>query len=273
MPIFVVRVSMLKTVSEKSHKKSISMFDLQTIYLQYIRKMKKTIILFSILMGALLFACTPSSTVDITPHEVNPEADAVYQEALELSTYYDIDSTKKTLQLLDKALMIDSLNPDYYGLKAKLISELGNLDSALMVQQLADQRGAITGEYLFQMGLFQAATSKKDEAKESFNRSNEYLKAVLKQYPDSLGAFILQQAANALYLEQDSLYMTDVSAIRERFSDRLMEIEMTRRLKPSNLVKQLKEIEKDYMFPSDDEMDSLIEKALEEKNMKWEDIR
>lgn len=235
--------------------------------------MKKIILYIVILVGFVIIGCTSPNSVDITPHEVNSEADAIYQEALELSTYYDIDSTKKTLQLLDKALLIDSLNPDYYGLKAKLISELGNLDSALMVQQLADQRGAMTGEYLFQLGLFQAAKSKKEEAKESFNRSNEYLKAVLKQYPDSLGAFILQQAANALYLEQDSLYMTDVTAVRERFSDRLMEIEMTRRLKPSNLVKQLKEIEKDYLFPSDDEMDSLIEKALEEKNMKWEDIR
>lgn len=224
-------------------------------------------------IGFILVGCTPSSSVDISPHKINPEADLIYQEALELSTYYDIDSTKKTLQLLDKALIIDSLNPDYYGLKAKLISELGNLDSALMVQQLADKRGAMTGEYLFQMGLFEAATKQDGKAKESFKRSNDYLKAVLKQYPDSLGAFIIQQAANALYLEEDSLYMTDVNAVRERFSDRLMEIEMTRRLRPSNLVKQLKEIEKDYLFPSDAEMDSLINKALEENSSTLKDLK
>ena len=227
-------------------------------------KIKKIFLHTVVLIGFTLIGCTSQSSVDITPHEINPEADVIYQSALELSTYYDIDSTMKTLVLLDKALIIDSLNPDYYGLKAKLMSELGNLDSAITVLQLADERHAITGEYLFQMGLFQAAKNRDDKAKQSFKRSNDYLKEVLKQYPDSLGAFILQQAANALYLEQDSLYMTDVSAVRERFSDRLMEIEMTRRLKPSNLVKQLKEIEKDYLFPSDSEMDRLIEEALKE---------
>lgn len=234
--------------------------------------MKKTITYLGLILGVLFISCTQSSTVDISPHEVNPAADIIYQDALELSTYYDIDSTMKTLQLLDSALVIDSLNPDYYGLKAKLISELGNLDSALTILQFAEKRGAITGEYLFQKGLLEAAKSRKQEAKESFRRSNEILKAVLKQYPDSLGAFIIQQAANALYFEADSLYMTDVSAVRERFSDRLMEIEMTRRLNPSNLVKQLKEIEKDYLFPSDAEMDKLIEEALKEQNIDIEDL-
>lgn len=234
--------------------------------------MRNIIIQSAFLLGLFLIGCTQPQSVDITPHEVNPAADIIYQDALELSTYYDIDSTMKTLKLLDSALLIDSLNPDYYGLKAKLISELGNLDSALTILQFADQRGAITGEYLFQKGLLQSATNKKDEAKESFRRSNENLKTVLKQYPDSLGAFIIQQAANALYLEADSLYMSDVSAVRERFSDRLMEIEMTRRLNPSNLIKQLKEIEKDYLFPSDAEMDKLIEDALKEQNITLEDL-
>ena len=234
--------------------------------------MNKIVIYTLTIVAFAAFGCTSQSTVDITPHEADPAAELIYQDALETSTYYDIDSTMKALQLLDSALIIDSLNPDYYGLKAKLISELGNLDSALTILQFAEKRGAITGEYLFQKGLLEAAKSRKQEAKESFRRSNEILKAVLKQYPDSLGAFIIQQAANALYFEADSLYMTDVPAIRERFSDRLMEIEMTRRLHPSNLVKQLKEIEKDYLFPSDAEMDKLIEEALEEQKNKKENL-
>ncbi|MGV8963297.1 MAG: hypothetical protein ACOH2V_07940 [Candidatus Saccharimonadaceae bacterium] len=223
--------------------------------------MKNILLYTAVLIGFLLVACSRPS-VDITTHQVNPEADVYYQKALELGAYYDLDSTNKTLQLLDTALIIDNLNPDYYGLKAKLLSELGNLDSALVVQELAYKHGAITGEYLFQLGLFQAAKDKKDDAKKSFKRSNENLKAVLVQYPDSLGAFILQQAANALYMEQDSLFMTDVPAIRERFSDRLMEIEMKRRLKPHNLIKQLKEIQKEALFPSDAEMNKLIEEAM-----------
>ena len=223
--------------------------------------MRKKIVYIAVVIGFVLVGCTRPS-IDITPHQINPEADVYYQKALELGAYYDIDSTSKTLLLLDTALVIDSLNPDYYGLKAKLLSELGNLDSALLVQKLADDRGAITGEYLFQLGLFQAVKDKENDAKQSFKRSNDYLKAVLVQYPDSLGAFILQQAANSLYMEQDSLFMTDVPAIRERFSDRLMEIEMTRRLKPHNLIKQLKEIEKESLFPTDAEMDKLIEEAI-----------
>ncbi len=209
-----------------------------------------------------MMSCTSQTHIDITPYEINPEADVIYQKAIELSSYYDIDSTQKTLQLLDNALIIDSLNPDYYGLKAKLLSELGHLDSALSVQRLANKRGAMTGEYLFQVGLFQAAKDQNEEAKQSFKQSNENLKAVLKQYPDSLGAFILQQAANALYMEQDSLFMPDVSAVRERFSDRLMEIEMTRRLKPHNLIKKLKKIEEEALFPTDEEMNRLIEEAM-----------
>jgi len=234
--------------------------------------MKKIRLCTAIIIGFIFVGCTQPTPVDITPHQINAEADVIYQKALELSTYYDLDSTKKTLVLLDRALIIDSLNPDYYGLKAKLISELGNLDSAIMVLQLADKREAITGEYLFQLGLFQAAKNQDDKAKQSYKRSNNYLKSVLKQYPDSLGAFILQQAANALYLEEDSLYMNDVNAVRERFSDCLMEIEMTRRLKPSYLVKRLKEIEKDYLFPSDSEMDSMINEALEEEGLTLENL-
>lgn len=224
--------------------------------------MKKTILNTLVVIYFIMASCTSQNYIDISPHEVNHVADVIYQEALKLSNYYDIDSTQKTLQLLDNALKIDSLNPDYYGMKAKLLSELGHLDSALTIQLLAKNRGAMTGEYLFQLGLFQAAKDQEDKAKQSFKQSNEYLKSVLDQYPDSLGAFILQRAAYALYMEQDSLFMPDISAVRDRFSDRLMEIEMTRRLKPHSLIKQLKKIEKESLFPTDSEMDKLIEEAI-----------
>ena len=187
--------------------------------------------------------------MDITPYIVEPKADSIYQLAISLvNSSFDVDSTLKAMVLLDQALTIDSLNPDYYGVKAKLLAEMGYLDSALNIQTLADQRGAITGEYLFQLGLFQATKDKNSEAHKSFERSNNYLKAVLEKYPDSLGAFLIQQAANALYEGEDSLFMNDVRGIRERYPDRLMEIEMTRRLDPSSLIKQLKNIEKNAII-------------------------
>ncbi len=224
--------------------------------------MKKIVSGVSALFFILFFIkCQVGKPVDITPHEINPEADVYYQQALSLLEYYDKDSTRKCLNLLEQALRKDSLNPDYYGLKAKLLSEMGLLDSALYVQTDADKRGAINGEYLFQLGLFQAAKEMEKESKESFKRSNEYLQTVLKKYPDSLGAFIMQQAANALYMEEDSLFMNDVPAVRERFPDRLMEVEMTRRVKPSRLIKQIKKIETDAMYNLDFNLDSLVEEA------------
>lgn len=187
--------------------------------------------------------CRQRTGVDITPHPVVPEADKLYQKALLLSASYDVDSTEKSIDLLDRALTIDSMNPDYYGVKAKLLSELGYLDSALAIQHRADMIGAITGEYLFQLGLFQAAKKRDAEAQLNFSRSNEFQKAVLKRYPDSLGAFVIQQAANACLHGQDSLFMSDMEAIRERFPDRLMEVEMMRRLKLLQLIRQIKLME------------------------------
>ena len=180
--------------------------------------------------------------VDITPHHINLQADSFYQQAMTLmESSYDVDSTRKCIRFLDKALAIDSLNPDYYGIKAKLLSEMGELDSALHVQTLAMKKKAITGEYLFQLGLLQA---------------------VLKQYPDSLGAFILAEAANALYEKEDSLFMRDIDEIRKRFPERLMEIEMTRRVKPHSLVNQIRniQIKKDYNIDFD--LDSLVEETV-----------
>ncbi len=216
--------------------------------------MKKTASGFGVLLITLFFiACKPDK-INIVPHEINPDADIFYKQALALLEYYDKDSTVKCLNILEHALAIDSLNPDYYGLKAKLLAEMGLLDSALIIQSHADKTGAITGEYLFQLGLFQ-------EAKESFKRSNEYLQTVLKKYPDSLGAFIIQQAANALYLGQDSLFMDDVQEIRKRFPNRQMEVEMTRRVKPSSLIKQIRNIEIDARYDINFNLDSLMEEA------------
>jgi tetratricopeptide (TPR) repeat protein len=179
-----------------------------------------------------------------------------------MESSYDVDSTRKCIRFLDKALAIDSLNPDYYGMKAKLLSEMGELDSALYIQTLAMEKNAITGEYLFQLGLLQAAKDMHAEAHESFGKSKVFLQAVLKQYPDSLGAFILAEAANSLYENKDSLFMRNIDEIRKRFPERLLEIEMTRRVKPHSLVNQIRriQIEKDYNIDFD--MDSLVEATV-----------
>lgn len=124
------------------------------------------------------------------------------------------------------------------------------------------EKNAITGEYLFQLGLLQAAKDMHAEAHESFGKSKVFLQAVLKQYPDSLGAFILAEAANSLYENKDSLFMRNIDEIRKRFPERLLEIEMTRRVKPHSLVNQIRriQIEKDYNIDFD--MDSLVEATV-----------
>ncbi len=207
--------------------------------------------------------------IDITPHPVNPGADSLYQQALSLlQSSYDVDSTHKCIRLLDEALQIDSFNPDYYGTKAKLLSELGELDSALSTQTLAMKKNAITGEYLFQLGLFQSAKDMYAEAHESFGKSRDFLQVILKQYPDSLGAFILAEAANALYQKEDSLFMRDIEEIRRRFPQRLLEIEMTRRVKPHSLIRQIKNIQMNKEYNIDFDMDSLVNEAVRENEKK-----
>ena len=215
-------------------------------------KPKKLSLLLTIL--PMIIAATgchsrQESKADITPHCINLQADSLYRQAIALmESSYDVDSTRKCIRFLDKALAIDSLNPDYYGMKAKLLSEMGELDSALYIQTLAMEKNAITGEYLFQLGLLQAAKDMHAEAHESFGKSKVFLQAVLKQYPDSLGAFILAEAA--------------IDEIRKRFPERLLEIEMTRRVKPHSLVNQIRriQIEKDYNIDFD--MDSLVEATV-----------
>ena len=96
-------------------------------------------------------------------------------------------------------------------MKAKLLSEMGELDSALYIQTLAMEKNAITGEYLFQLGLLQAAKDMHAESpRKLWKKAKVFLQAVLKQYPDSLGAFILAEAANSLYENKDSLFMRNI---------------------------------------------------------------
>lgn len=229
------------------------------------KKFQLHIILILLLVICAVTSChfRQEHKVNITSHIINIHADSLYRQAVALmQSSYDIDSTRKCLHLLDEALKIDSLNPDYYGIKAKLLSEMGELDSALFIQTLAMEKKAITGEYLFQLGLFQAAKDMNREAHESFGKSRTYLRAVVEQYPDSLGAFILAEAANALYESQDSLFMRNIDEIRKQFPERLLEIEMTRRVKPHSLINQIRriQIEKDYNIDFD--LDSLVEETV-----------
>ena len=214
-----------------------------------------------ILLNLSFIGCNKPQPIDTTPHEINPKADVFYQQALALMVYYDNDSTRKCINFLNKALTVDSLNPDYYGVKAKLYAELGLLDSALIVQRYADRIGAINGEYLLQQGLFEAAKGFHKEAQESFKRSNDFLSIVIKEYPDSLTAFINQQAANSLYLGVDSVFMHNIKDIRKQYPDRLMEIEMTRRLKPSSLILQIQKIEENSLHDLAVEMENQLDKA------------
>jgi len=56
--------------------------------------------------------------------------------------------------------------------------------------------------------------------------------------------------------------MRDIDEIRKRFPERLMEIEMTRRVKPHSLVNQIRniQIKKDYNIDFD--LDSLVEETV-----------
>lgn len=135
---------------------------------------KLNIILLVLLLICTAIGCHSRQKPDIRPHPVNLSADSFYQQAVAiLQSSYDVDSTRKCISLLDRALSIDSLNPDYYGTKAKLLAEIGELDSALHVQTLAMERKAITGEYLFQLGLFQAAKDMNADAHQSYEKMLE----------------------------------------------------------------------------------------------------
>lgn len=226
-------------------------------------KFKKNISALFILLLMLGASCHSRKEADVnrSPHTTVPQADILYRQAMALmQSAFSPDSTIKCIRLLDEALSIDSLNPDYYGVKAKLLSEMGELDSALYVQTLAMKKKAITGEYLLQLGLFQAAKDMDQQAHDNFGKSRDILQTVLKHYPDSLGAFILAEAANALYLNEDSVFMKDIDNIRKQFPNRLMEIEMTRRLKPHSLIRQIKSIQTEKLYSAN--LDSIAMDAV-----------
>jgi len=213
--------------------------------------MKTDFSLFCTLL-LLITGCTPAPTINTSPYPVNLEADEFYQQAVSLSESYDVDSTQLSIILLDLALQIDSMNPEYHGFKAKLMIELGNLDEALELQQKADSIGVINGEYLFQLGLLQAAKDRELDAKSSFKRSLEYQEALLKEYPDSFQIYLMRQAALACYHENDSLFMPDRDYVRKRFPNNLLDITMSKGLKPSNLIKQIKSLqETDWDYTED----------------------
>lgn len=232
------------------------------------QRKKLSIILSVWLLICTAIGCHSPQKTDIRPHPVNLRADSFYRQAVALlQSSYDVDSTRKCIGLLNRALMIDSLNPDYYGTKAKLLAEMGELDSALSVQTLAMEKKAMTGEYLFQLGLFQAAKDMHEAARQSFEKSISNLQTVLEQYPDSLGAFILEQSANALYQGTDTVYMKDIDAIRKRFPNRLLEIEMIRRLKPHSLVKQIKKLQIENEYNIDFDLDSLVNEMEKQQKL------
>lgn len=203
----------------------------------------KTVFLILCTSLLLIIGCTQAPTIDTSPYPVNMEADEFYQQAVSLSESYDVDSTQLSIILLDLAIKIDSMNPDYHGLKTKLLIELGNLDEALELQQRADSFGAINGEYLFQLGLLQAAKDREEDAKNSFKRSLEYQNALLEVYPDSFEIYLLRQAALACYHDNDSLFMPDRDYVRNRFPNNLLDITLSKGLKPSSLIKQIKSLE------------------------------
>lgn len=93
----------------------------------YMKTKKLNIILLVLLLICTAVGCHSRQKPDIRPHPVNLSADSFYQQAVAiLQSSYDVDSTRKCISLLDRALSIDSLNPDYYGTKAKLLAEMGS---------------------------------------------------------------------------------------------------------------------------------------------------
>lgn len=203
-------------------------------------KKKNTYSLLFCLFISLSLLTNCSNSVDITPHKVNSEADSLYQMAIAMSNRLDsLEPAYRSIELLDNAIKIDSLNPDYYGLKARLLLELGELDKALEVQERAAEINAMNGEYWFQLGLFQSASLDSIGAKKSFRKSIDYFDEVLKQYPDSFSAYQLREVAKSLFLGVDSVYMPDYKEVEKMFPNNLMDIEVGRRLKPSRLVEEI----------------------------------
>lgn len=196
-------------------------------------------LLLSVFMLSFLFANCGKS-VDITPHQVDAKADSLYRLAIKLSAQFDsLEPVYKSIELLDEAIKIDSLNPDYYRAKAKLVLELGSLNDAIEVQKKGVSANAMNGESWFQLGLFQAAVNDSLDSRESLNKSVKYFDAIMKKYPDSFGAYYLRQIAISLLAGNDSLYMPDYVAVEKMFPTRKAEIEFIRRIRPSVLVGEI----------------------------------
>lgn len=198
--------------------------------------------LFVFLTIALLAACGRKSP-DVRPYQVHQTADSLYREAcgiLERTT--DVDSAGVALTLMDRAIAADTLCPIYYRAKAKLLAEMGQLQKALHTQYAASLKGAMDAESYLQLGLFQDALDIKDSARINYKESKRYLDEILRQHPDSLGAFIFEQLANSLIERDDSLFFKDLDGIRKRFHKRLWEVEMVKKTKPSKLVESLRQI-------------------------------
>lgn len=188
----------------------------------------------------LFIKCQYNAPVPYIHYSAHPIADSIFQIALNKSDNSDPDSTIQAISWIDKAILIDSLNPEYYGVKAKLLSEMGMLDSALAVQEKALELGAINGEFYFQLGLFQFVKERHKEAKLNFKNCVIYQDQLLQAHPDSLGGYFIRQAAHSLLHENDDLFMEDIKLVRELFPDRLLEIQFMRRFKPSQLLDQIK---------------------------------
>lgn len=197
--------------------------------------------LLSIFILPLVFTnCGNSNSVDITSHKVNAKADSLYKMAMKLSAQFDsLEPVYKSIELLNAAIKIDSLNPDYHRVKAKLVLELGNLNDAIDIQKKAIVANAMNGESWFQLGLFQTAVNDSVDSKESLNKSVKYFDAIMKEFPDSLGAYYLRQIALSLLAGNDSIYMPDYIAVEKMFPARKAEIEFIRRIVPSVLVNQI----------------------------------
>ena len=65
----------------------------------------------------------------------------------------------------------------------------------------------------------------------------------------------------------DSIYMKDIDGIRKRFPNRLLEIEMIRRLKPHSLVKQIKKIQIENEYNIDFDLDSLVNEMEKQQKL------
>lgn len=212
--------------------------------------------MITLLLGIL--AGCKEKKIDITPHQVNPQAEQYFWQAKALlDRSADIDSARVALSLFDRALSIDSLSPTYYREKARLLAEMGQLGKALDVEKKALSINAMDAESYLQLGIFQAALDMPDSAQVNYKISQTYFDEILKAYPDSLGAFVWREVAHSLIQGEDSLFFDDMDAVRKRFKNRLMEIESIRHTRPSRLISTLKDFNRESILNEIAQKDTL----------------